>query len=113
MLYVISYPWIKSKKGPVNLAEVVEHLELQPMSADFVTHYLKETVQIYKNWPRHFTKNHLDLSGDIHNTLYAHDKQTMGFSHISGLSPYLYKYDIQQQVESLLNKLEIVKLEVI
>lgn len=113
MLYVISYPWIKSKKGPVNLAEVVEHLELQPMSADFVTHYLKETVQIYKNWPRHFTKNHLDLSSDIHNTLYAHDKQTMGFSHISGLSPYLYKYDIQQQVESLLNKLEIVKLEVI
>ncbi|VXA84256.1 Hemolysin-type calcium binding protein [Acinetobacter sp. 8I-beige] len=113
ILYVISYPRIKSKKGPVNLAEVVEHLELQPMSADFVTHYLKETVQIYKNWPRHFTKNHLDLSGDIHNTLYAHDKQTMGFSHISGLSPYLYKHDIQQQVESLLNELEIAKLEVI
>jgi hypothetical protein len=98
MLYVISHPRIKSQKGQVNLAEVVEHLELQPMSADFVTHYLKETVQIYKNWPRHFSKNHFDLSGDIHNTLYAHDKQTMGFSHISGLSPYLYKQDIQQQV---------------
>ena len=113
MLYVISHPRIKSQKGQVNLAEVVEHLELQPMSADFVTHYLKETVQIYKNWPRHFSKNHFDLSGDIHNTLYAHDKQTMGFSHISGLSPYLYKQDIQQQVERLLNKLEIAKLEVL
>ena len=55
MLYVISHPRIKSQKGQVNLAEVVEHLELQPMSADFVTHYLKETVQIYKNLPRHFT----------------------------------------------------------
>ena len=75
--------------------------------------YLKETVQIYKNWPRHFTKNHLALSGDIHNTLYTHDKQSMGFSHISGLSPYLYKHDIQQQVKSLLNKLEIAKLEVL
>ena len=113
MLYVISHPRIKSQKGQVNLAEVVEHLELQPMSADFVTNYLKETVQIYKNWPRHFTKNHLALSGDIHNTLYTHDKQSMGFSHISGLSPYLYKHDIQQQVKSLLNKLEIAKLEVL
>lgn len=113
MLYVISHPRIKFQKGQVNLAEVVEHLELQPMSADFVTNYLKETVQIYKNWPRHFTKNHLALSGDIHNTLYAHDKQSMGFSHISGLSPYLYKHDIQQQVERLLNKLEIAKLEVL
>ena len=113
MLYVISHPRIKSQKGQVNLAEVVEHLELQPMSADFVTNYLKETVQIYKNWPRHFTKNHLALSGDIHNTLYTHDKQSMGFSHISGLSPYFYKHDIQQQVKSLLNKLEIAKLEVL
>ena len=113
MLYVSSHPRIKSQKGQVNLAEVVEHLELQPMSADFVTNYLKETVQIYKNWPRHFTKNHLALSGDIHNTLYTHDKQSMGFSHISGLSPYLYKHDIQQQVKSLLNKLEIAKLEVL
>lgn len=113
MLYVISHPRIKSQKGQVNLAEVVEHLELQPMSADFVTNYLKETVQIYKNWLRHFTKNHLALNGDIHNTLYAHDKQSMGFSHISGLSPYLYKHDIQQQVKSLLNKLEIAKLEVL
>lgn len=113
MLYIISHPRIKSQKGQVNLAEVVEHLELQPMSADFVTNYLKETVQIYKNWPRHFTKNHLALSGDIHNTLYTHDKQSMGFSHISGLSPYFYKHDIQQQVKSLLNKLEIAKLEVL
>ena len=113
MLYVISHPRIKSKKNPVNLAEVVDHLELQPMSADFVTNYLKETMQIYKNWPRHFTKNHLALSSDIHNTLYAHDKQNMGFAHISGLSPYLYKQDIQQQIENLLNKLKIVKLEVL
>mgnify|MGYP001618349921 CR=1 FL=1 len=113
ILYVISHPRIKSKKGPVNLAEIVEHLELQPMSADFVTNYLKQNVQIYKNWPRHFTKNHLALSSDIHNTLYAHDKQNMGFAHISGLSPYLYKQDIQQQIENLLNKLEIVKLEVL
>ena len=113
ILYVISHPRIKSKKGPVNLAEIVEHLELQPMSADFVTNYLKQNVQIYKNWPRHFTKNHLTLSSDIHNTLYAHDKQNMGFAHISGLSPYLYKQDIQRQIENLLNKLEIVKLEVL
>ena len=113
ILYVMSHPRIKSKKRLVNLAEVADHLELQPMSADFVTNYLKETVQIYKNWPRHFTKNHLALSGEIHNTLYAHDKQTMGFSHMSGLSPYLYKQDIQQQIESLLNKLEITKLEVL
>ncbi|KGT46634.1 hypothetical protein [Acinetobacter sp. HR7] len=112
ILYVISHPLMKSKKRSVNLANVADDLELQPMSADFVTNYLKQTVQIYKNWPRHFTKNHLALSGDIHNTLYAHDKQSMGFAHISGLSPYLYKHDIQKQVESLLNKLKITMLEV-
>lgn len=113
MLYVISYPSIKSKKRQVNIVEVADHLILQPMSADFVTNYLKETLQVYKNWPRHFSKNHLELSSDIHNTLYAHDKQMMGFSHISGLSPYLYKQDIQQQVERLLKKLEIAKLKVL
>ena len=107
------HPQLTSKKHSVDFIEIADNLTLAPMSAAFVTHYLKETVQIYKNWPRHFTKNHLALSGDIHNTLYTHDKQSMGFSHISGLSPYLYKHDIQQQVKSLLNKLEIAKLEVL
>lgn len=113
MLYVISHPRIKSQKRQVRFTEVADHLILQPMSADFVTNYLKETMQVYKNWPRHFSKNHLELSSDIHNTLYAHDKQTMGFGHISGLSPYLYKQDILQQVERLLKKLEIANLTVL
>jgi len=84
---------------------------LAPMSAAFVTHYLKETVQIYKNWPRHFSKNHLELSSDIHNTLYAHDSIAMGFGHTSSLSPFHYKTEIQQQVEALLEKLEILELD--
>lgn len=111
MLCILIHPQLTSKKHSVDFIEIADNLTLAPMSAAFVTHYLKETVQIYKNWPRHFSKNHLELSSDIHNTLYAHDSIAMGFGHTSSLSPFHYKTEIQQQVEALLKKLEILELD--
>lgn len=108
LLMIPMHPKLKDQE--LSLMELTGDWLLKPMTANFIKRYLSQTLQIYKNWPRHLTKNHLFLNRDIHNTLYAHDGMVMGFGQTSSLRPMEYFKEISTQIEQLLQTLSITEL---